>query len=111
MFCCGTTDPGTAARASRKSSTSAVRIEVSWRHAQRDSSTGLRAGGAEGGWGGCEAEPPAPVSVVDAVVVMRGPRGSVTGVSEASAGSAFVGCSHRHLETGDHGAEVGDPLV
>src|SRR6516164_11819307 len=33
--CCGSTEPGTEPSASRKSSTSAVRMEVSCRHAQR----------------------------------------------------------------------------
>ena len=51
MLRCGTSEPGTAASASRKSSTSAVRIEVSCRQAHRASSSGLRAGGrGSGGW-------------------------------------------------------------
>src|SRR5689334_21928465 len=103
------TDPGTAARASRNSSTSAVRIDVSCRHAHRDSSTGLSAGGADGGVGGWDAEPPASASRTS--TVMRGPRESVTGVSAASAGSGCVGCSYRHHEPTDPGPEVPDPLV
>src|SRR6476659_4314567 len=97
MFSCGTTDPGTAARASRKSSTSAVRMEVSWRHAHRESSTGLSAGGADGGCGGCDGDPPASVvSDAEVLVVIRAPRGSVSGAI------VFVGwSSHRHLEPGD----------
>ncbi len=34
-FCCGNTEPGTAATASSMSRNSATRIEVSWRHAKR----------------------------------------------------------------------------
>src|SRR5215217_1921383 len=45
-------EPGTAPRASRKSSTSAVFIEVSWRHTQRAQPTGPSAGGGPGGAGG-----------------------------------------------------------
>lgn len=66
MSRCGTTDPGTAASAS--SSTNAVRIEVSCRHAQRASSTGVSAGGAEGGVG-LSGAPPAPVAGCCAFVV------------------------------------------
>src|SRR5690242_15298567 len=90
MFSCGMTDPGTAARASRNSSTSAVRIDVSCRHAHRDSSTGLSAGGDDGGVGGCEEEPPA--SVWRTSTLMRD-------------------ASYKDLEAADPGAEVAHPLV
>ena len=46
---CGSIDPGTAPTAIRNSSTSAVRIEVSWRHIQRRKPSGPRATGPRGG--------------------------------------------------------------
>src|SRR6266567_2603089 len=57
MPSCGIIDPGTLATASRKSSTSAVRIEVSWRQPHRSQPATVRlAPGEEGG----RATPPSP---------------------------------------------------
>ena len=56
---CGTTDPGTAASASRNSRISAVRIEVSWRQAQRASPTGAAPGPAPCAGGGTHRHTPA----------------------------------------------------
>src|SRR6266496_5286161 len=65
MPSCGITDPGTLATASRKSSTSAVRIEVSCRHPHRNQpATVRRAPGGEAGRtllpSPAAAVPPAP---------------------------------------------------
>ena len=46
---CGTSEPGTAASASRNSRTSAVRMDVSCRQAHRASSSGCSAGGRGSG--------------------------------------------------------------
>ena len=48
MFSCGITEPGIDASASSRSSTSAVRIEVSWRHVHRASSRVVRSLGQRG---------------------------------------------------------------
>ena len=69
---CGSRDPGTAARASRNRSISAVRMEVSWRQPHRSMPTGPRAGARTGPGRG----PQGPIVAPRVSATSRTPPGS-----------------------------------